>query len=97
MVLKTLTAVAAAALLALSSAALAQSSGTGTASGSSDKATAPSTGGTADPAAKCAAKSGAEREKCMRELRSGAGTTAPAPTAPAPGGMGSSTGSSGKQ
>jgi hypothetical protein len=65
MLLKTLAAATAAALFALSTATFAQGSGSPAATGAST-----------DVPAKCVGLTGTERDKCLREQRSGAGSGA---------------------
>jgi len=76
MILKALTAATAAALLALSSATLAQSSGSGnrTAPGKTGASGTPPAGAPADVPSKCVGLTGTEREKCLQDERSGAGS-----------------------
>ena len=95
MFLKILTAVTAGALLVLSPASFAQSQPSGSGVAGSGERDAPST----DIPAKCAPMVGAEREKCLREAKSGAaggaytgGTSSTSPASPsAPSGKGTGT------
>jgi hypothetical protein len=73
--LKTLFAVAVAAAFAVPLSTQAQS----------DKPPSSASGASKDVPAKCAALTGADREKCLQEARSGAGASAPtSPTSPSP-------------
>ena len=93
MMSKILTA-AAAGLFALSSVAIAQSTGTPGASGSSGSGASGAAGASTDIPSKCVSLTGAEREKCVQDARSGAGAGASGSSSTSGGMGGSSSGSS---
>lgn len=76
MLLKTLAAATAAALFALSTATFAQGTGAEVGRSSGQSGSPAATGSSTDVPAKCVGLTGTERDKCLLEQRSGAGSGA---------------------